>query len=87
MHRYYADSEVDSGSQPFGFSYDMGSNGSAEEYAIYWDVNLNRTRALDLARAVIDGGYFDAQTESVSMTLITSNRADDLELVAVSKME
>ena len=54
---YYEPDEIAPSGTPYGFSYDMGAPG-VEDFAVLFDTNLNRTRALDLLDSMADGGYF-----------------------------
>lgn len=87
VYLYYDPSELDmTTGQPYGFTYDMGSDGKARDYPIYWDVNMNRSRALEIVQLLVDGEYFDDFTKSVRLTTIAVNRDQSEQLIAVVQM-
>lgn len=42
-------------------------------YPIFFDVNTNVSRALEILETIVDGGYFDQSTDQVSVTLMLFN--------------
>ncbi|KAH8075532.1 hypothetical protein JL721_1544 [Aureococcus anophagefferens] len=79
VYDFYDAEELDAVSgMPFGFTYSMRRNATTSEYPkdfpVFWDVNLNRTRAMDIWTLIKDGNYFDGNTRSVELSMITTNR-------------
>ena len=68
---------------PFAFTFDQGDpKGLAEDYPVFFDVDLNRSHAKKLMDIVIEGGYFDASTESAKATMLLMN----LEIGSIAKI-
>mmetsp|Transcript_23905 Transcript_23905/g.80624 ORF Transcript_23905/g.80624 Transcript_23905/m.80624 type:complete len:1056 (+) Transcript_23905:756-3923(+) len=69
---------------PFGFY--GSSRGQGRDFPVYWDVNLNYTRARDVTRLAVDGGYFDEFTQQVRIDVVTQNREAPSQLLAVTSV-
>ena len=78
---YYSADEIATSGSPYGFFYDMGSDGAGTDYPIYWDVNLNQSRAKEIVQLLVEGQYFDDLTETIHFTTITVNRDQPAQLV------
>lgn len=100
VYDYYHPNELADSGLPFGFSYSMmagrheagGASNAAtstypRDFPVYWDVNLNKTRARDIVTLIRDGNYFDEHTQSVSLRLITTNRHLKSQLLTVTKIK
>ena len=60
---------------PYGFFYDSGTGSSdVTNYPVYFDVNMNISRAKDLFQSLVDGQYLDKEaTRKVIMEMILFN--------------
>ncbi|KAH8075461.1 hypothetical protein JL721_1467 [Aureococcus anophagefferens] len=59
--------------------YTMARPGRAggEDYAVVFDINLNRTRAEEMLKTLIYGGYFDGHTVEVALEILLMNRESE----------
>ena len=62
-----------------GAYYTMARPGRAggEDYAVVFDINLNRTRAEEMLKTLIYGGYFDGHTVEVALEILLMNRESE----------
>ena len=75
----YDAGELHDSGVPKGFYYTMARPGRAggEDYAVVFDINLNRTRAEEMLKTLIYGGYFDGHTVEVALEILLMNRESE----------
>jgi hypothetical protein len=74
--KFYKPEELDRGGLPFGFFPDQGDPevlDTTSRFPVVFDIDMNRTRALDVVEYLKEGGYLDSQSQVIQMKLILFN--------------
>jgi hypothetical protein len=59
---------------PYGFFYDSGSGSDeVESYPVYFDINMNSSRAAELFTSLVDGQYLNENTRKATMEMVLFN--------------
>ena len=74
--KLYKATELDQGGLPFGFFSDQGDPevlSTNSRFPVVFDIDMNRTRAMDLITFLREGGYLDAKSKIIQVKLIMFN--------------